>query len=153
MSTPSKTPAIDLTQRPPRSVRVRIGGYAVLARMLDKGRAAIAGTHGDYHFGCPLDQRLLTFLGIDETLVREQLAAGLGDGAILAWIEEHMPHKRTAWEIEQWSHFQEVRVPSDLESREFFQKLHREAAPDREDIASWADLLDLDDHVSFGGPA
>jgi len=33
---------IDLTQRPPRSFRVRLGNYVVLARMLDKGRATLA---------------------------------------------------------------------------------------------------------------
>ena len=28
----------DLRQRPPRSPRVRLGGYVILPRMLDKGR-------------------------------------------------------------------------------------------------------------------
>jgi hypothetical protein len=37
---------IDLTQRPPRSFRVRLGNYVVLARMLDKGRATLAGKDG-----------------------------------------------------------------------------------------------------------
>ena len=37
------TNALDLTQRPPRSPRVRLGGYAILARCLDKGRATLAG--------------------------------------------------------------------------------------------------------------
>ena len=34
---------VDLTQRPPRSPRVRLGGYVILPRMLDKGRATING--------------------------------------------------------------------------------------------------------------
>jgi hypothetical protein len=33
--------------------------------MLDKGRAAIAGKNGEYHYDCPLDQRILSFLGIE----------------------------------------------------------------------------------------
>ena len=41
----------------------------------------------------------------------------------------------------------------DPETREFFNELHRKAAPQREDIATWFDLLDLDDHVSYGGKA
>jgi hypothetical protein len=45
----------DLTQHPPRSVRVRIGGYAHLARLLDKARAVIANKGADYHYNCPLD--------------------------------------------------------------------------------------------------
>jgi len=34
---------IDLTQRPPRSPRLTLGGYVILPRMLDKGRAQLAG--------------------------------------------------------------------------------------------------------------
>ncbi|MEO7677968.1 MAG: DUF5069 domain-containing protein, partial [Verrucomicrobiota bacterium] len=40
----------DLTQRPPRSPRVRLGGYVLLPRILDKGRALLAGKLGEYHF-------------------------------------------------------------------------------------------------------
>lgn len=144
-------PAPDLASRPPRSPRVRLGGYALLPRMLDKGRAEIAGTNGDYKFNCPLDQRLTEFAGIDAAALREELAAGKGDGEILAWITAHAGVKRSEWEIQQWSAFQDLRVVSDTESREFFQSLHKQAAPAREDIATWADLLDLDDYVTFGG--
>ena len=38
--------APDLTQHPPRSLRVRLGGYAHLCRLLDKARAVNAGLHG-----------------------------------------------------------------------------------------------------------
>ena len=44
---------IDLTQRPPRSFRVRLGNYVVLARMLDKGRATLAKKNGEYHIQFP----------------------------------------------------------------------------------------------------
>ena len=40
--------SIDLTQRPPRSHRVRLGGYVMLPRILDKGRALNAGKIGVY---------------------------------------------------------------------------------------------------------
>ena len=49
------TTAKDLSKVAPTSPRVRTGGYAILARMADKGRADIAGTVGEYHFNCPLD--------------------------------------------------------------------------------------------------
>ena len=38
-----------LTEEPPRSPRDRLGGYALMARMIDKGRADIQGTVGEYH--------------------------------------------------------------------------------------------------------
>ena len=78
----------DLTKHPPRSPRVRLGGYATLPRMLDKGRATIAGKHGEYHYACPLDQRFLQFTGIDPEALKKELATGKGDGEILEWIEK-----------------------------------------------------------------
>jgi hypothetical protein len=143
----------DLTQHPPRSPRVRLGGYAILPRMLDKGRATNAGKHGEYHYDCPMDQRLLTFLGLDAKALKKQLATGKGDGEILEWIQKHAKHKHNDAEIAAWSAQAELRVPSDVESREYFHEIHRKTAPKREDIATWFDLLDVDDYVSFGGKA
>ena len=145
--------APDLTKRPPRSPRVRLGGYAVLPRMLDKGRATVAGTHGEYHYACPMDMRLIEFLGIEPGALKKQLAAGKGDGEILEWIQKNAKHKRTEPEIVAWTAWQEQRAPSDSESREYFNQLHSKAAPKREDISTWFDLLDVDDFISYGGQA
>ena len=98
-----KFTAPDLTKRPPRSPLGRLGGYVILARMLDKGRAEIAGKSGEYHYNCPLDQHFVNFTGIDPEAMREQLAAGKGDGEVLNWVNDTAQHKRTPWEIEQWS--------------------------------------------------
>jgi hypothetical protein len=141
----------DLTKFPPRSARVRLGGYVILPRMLDKGRATLAGKNGEYHYACPLDQRFLEFAGIDPEALKKEL--GKGDGEILEWIEKHAQHKRSPVEIAAWSEFAEKRVPQDVESREFFNGIHKKAGPQREDIATWFDVLDLDDYVSFGGKA
>ena len=121
--------------------------------MLDKGRALIAGKQGEYKFACPLDERFLDYVGIDPEPLKKQLAAGKGDGEILEWIQKNAKHKRTEPEIAAWSEFAERRVPTDAESREYFSELHKKSAPKREDIATWFDLLDVDDYVSFGGKA
>lgn len=89
----------DLTQRPPRSPRVRLGGYVILPRMLDKGRATIAGKQGEYHFACPMDMRFVDFVGIGPDALREALALGKGDGEILEWISANARFKRTDSEI------------------------------------------------------
>ena len=146
-------PAPDLTQRPPRSTRSLLGGYAQLPRMLDKGRAELVGKAGEYHYNCPLDQRVLGFLGVDAGALREQLATGKGDGEILAWIKENMKYDHADWQVHAWSQHQVTRGVGDVESREFFNGIQKAAAPDREDIFTWADVLDLDDYVSFGGKA
>ena len=144
--------APDLTQRPPRSVRCRLGGYALLPRMLDKGRATIAGTNGEYNYNCPLDQHLVNFLGFDAETLREQLATGKGDGEILEWIGANAQHKRTPWEIEQWSEFQQRRGPdSDAETLGMFAERVGALSKTREDVKTWGDMLDLDDFVTFGG--
>ena len=70
--------APDLAKQPPRSPRVRLGGYAVLPRILDKGRATIAGKAGEYKFGCPLDQRFLQFVGIKAPDVKKQIDWRIG---------------------------------------------------------------------------
>ena len=87
--------APDLTQRPPRSPRVRLGGYALLPRMLDKGRATIIGKNGDYNYNCPLDQRFVNFVGIDAEALKQELAAGKGDGEVLEWITANAKFNRT----------------------------------------------------------
>lgn len=141
----------DLTRFPPRSPRVRLGGYVILPRCLDKGRATLAGKNGEYHYACPLDQRFLTFVGIDPEELKKQLHKS--DGEVLEWIEQNARHKRTEVEIAAWSDFAARRVPTDVETREFFNGLHKATGSKREDIATWFDLLDLEDYVSFGGKA
>ncbi|HTJ00673.1 MAG TPA: DUF5069 domain-containing protein [Dongiaceae bacterium] len=141
----------DLTKQPPRSPRVRLGGFVILPRILDKGRATIAGKAGEYHYNCPQDQRFLNFMGIDAEALKQELATGKGDWEILEWIQAHAKHKRTEVEIVAWSAWAEQRAPADLESREYFNELQQKCAPKREDIVTWFDVLDVDDFVSFGG--
>ncbi len=145
--------APDLTKRPPRSPYVRLGGYVILPRMLDKGRATVAGKHGEYHYACPMDQRFLEYAGVNADALKKQLSAGKGDTEILAWIQKNGKHKRTDAEIASWSEVAIQRGPGDPDSRDYFNNIHRTAAPKREDIMTWFDLLDADDHASFGGKA
>ena len=141
----------DLTQRPPRSPRLKLGGYVILPRMLDKGRAEVAGKAGEYHFACPLDQRFLSFTGVQASDILDLLKAGKSDTEVVAWIREHT--KLTEPEIMLWSEFQIRRSPSDVESREYYNESIKKLAPNRDDLTTWFDLLDLDDYVSFGGAA
>jgi len=139
----------DLTKFPPRSARVRLGGYVILPRMLDKGRATLAGTNGEYHYACPLDQRFLEFTGIDPEALKKELTKS--DSEVLAWIQKNAKHQRCELQIAAWTKYQEERVPTDVESRGYFNEQVGKIAPKREDIGTWFDWLDLDDYVSFGG--
>ncbi len=141
----------DLTKFPPRSTRVRLGGYALLPRMIDKGRADLAGKVGEYHYNCPNDQLFTTFAGVDADGLKKELAAGKGDGDILEWIKANAKNKRTASEIAAWSTYIDNRAPDNPDSRAYFNDVHQKTAPKRTDISTWCDLLDMDDFVSFGG--
>jgi hypothetical protein len=150
----SSLPAPDLTQRPPRSPRTRLGGYVLLPRLLDKGRATLAGKNGEYHYNCPLDQRFLSFTGLDPKKLLAELKKGKGDGEMLDWIQANAKPGRSPWEIQQWSDYQDRRGPDgDPETLKFFADYVAKLTTTREDIKTWADVLDLDDFVSFGGKA
>jgi uncharacterized protein DUF5069 len=150
MSTPIAAP--DLTQRPPRSPRCRLGGYALMPRMLDKARATITGKNGEYHFNCPLDKRLLSYLDLDPEALLTEVSTGSGDGEILNWIKANAKSKHEPWEIEQWSAYQEKRSPeSDEETLVYFTEMVGKLSKTREDLVAWMDVLDADDFTTFGG--
>ena len=145
---------IDLTQRPPRSFRVRLGNYVVLARMLDKGRATLPGKNGEYIYNSPTDQQLVQFLGFDADALLKELPTGKGDGEMLEWVEAHSKTPRSSWEIEAWSAFMDKRAPdSDAETLAFFAEYLGRLSKTREDVKTLFEFGELDDYVSFGGKA
>ena len=148
-------PAPDLTQRPPRSPRVRLGGYVLLPRILDKGRATLAGKLGEYHYGGKgMDRHFFNFVGLDHEALKAELAKGVGDWEVLAWVQANAKHPRQPWEIAAWSEYHLRRTPdSDHETLTHFADEVKKFSATREDINTWFDLLDLDDHCSFGGGA
>ncbi len=141
----------DLTTRPPRSPRTRLGGFVILPRLLDKCRALIAGKNGEYNFDCSLDRYFLSFMDINAEQLKQQVEQGLGDNELLTWILENSPKKVAPHEIVAWSNYHENRAPQDLGSRAYFTDLQQKVGAERKDIGTWFDLLDLDDYVSFGG--
>jgi hypothetical protein len=92
----------DLSQEPPRSPKIHLGGYALMGRMIDKGRADLQGKAGEYHFACPLDQMLFEFKGVKAEEVKQQLATGASDEQVTAWFNTHGAPKK-AEEIKAWS--------------------------------------------------
>jgi hypothetical protein len=145
-------PFIDLTQRPPRGFRVRLGNFVILARMLDKGRATLAGKNGEYEYNSSMDQHLVRFLGFDPDALLKELATGKGDWEILQWIEARSKTPRAPWEIDACSAFMERRGPdSDAKTLAFFSEYVSKCSQTREDLKTWFEVLELDDYVSFGG--
>ena len=98
------TPIIarDLTKQAPHSPRDRIAGFVIARRAVDKCRASLAGTPGEYHYDCPLDNLLFGFKGItgDEFKAAVQTAKDYED--IGVWLQAHGTAK-TPVEIKAWS--------------------------------------------------
>jgi len=143
----------DLTLRPPRSPRVRLGGYVMLARVIDKARATLAGRSGDYKYDNPMDQHLFAFAGVAQEALLEQVKTGAGDWALLQWVNENASPKRAPHEVRTWSAWLETMPIGDAEDLEWFAAQARRIHPARTDLQTVMDYLDADDHVSFGGLA
>lgn len=139
----------DLTVHPPRSVRVRLGGYAHLPRLLDKARATLSGKNGEYHYNCPMDRQFFDFTGIDHEAFLAELKKGRSDTEMLAYVRANT--KRTAFEIHTWSAWLDQHGPASAGGHEWVAETVKAAAKDRDDVRSFAELLDLDDYVSYGG--
>jgi hypothetical protein len=97
-----KTLAKDLSKDFPRSPRETLGGYVLAARTLDKCRATLAGTAGEYHFDCPLDNFFFGFTEITSTEFKDFVATGASDDEVAKWIEENAK-KRPRIEIIKWN--------------------------------------------------
>jgi len=92
----------NLIKEAPRSPRIRVGGYAILGRTIDKCRALVAGEIGEYHFDCPLDNMLFGFKGVKGHDFKAQIEQGASDQEIIEWLNQSGEPK-TAEEIRRWA--------------------------------------------------
>ncbi len=134
---------MDLRTEFPRSLKDKMAGYVHLPRMLDKCRATLAGTQGEYKYPCPMDQRLLDFAGIAAEQFTEA-ARGMTDTALAEWFKKTAVQHDTA-EIEQWNQTFLTWAPETEEKWAYFKQLRDAVDSSRTDITAWADLWDLDE--------
>jgi GH18 family chitinase len=92
----------DLTKESPRSPRIRVGGYAILGRTIDKCRALVAGNVGEYHFDCPLDNTLFGFKSVKGVDFKAQIENGASDQQMAEWLDQ-AGERKTPDEIRRWS--------------------------------------------------
>jgi quercetin dioxygenase-like cupin family protein len=90
--------AEDLNAETLRGLDAELEGYAWLPRMLDKARVTLAGTAGDYPFGCPVDHTCMARLGITPERVLDLAARHTDDHAVLDALRAHgIPPAAEAW--------------------------------------------------------
>jgi len=121
--------------------------------MLDKARATLASTNGEYVYNSTNDGRFFSFTGLTPEALLAKVKTGACDWDVLLWVNEQAPHKHTILEITQWSDWTDTVSFNDIEMREWFTAQIKRLNPAREDVHGTFDFLDLDDYVSFGGEA
>lgn len=135
---------MDLRSHVPRSPREKLAGYVHLGRMLDKCRAALSGTQGEYIYPCPLDQRLLDFAGIVAEQFTETVKRASSDEKLAEWFCK-TAKPRSEGELAQFNEMMLTRGPDTPEKLASFKKTRDAIDASRTDITSWADLLDLEE--------
>src|SRR5205823_12684043 len=92
----------DLTREAPRSPRIRVGGYAILGRTIDKCRALVARNIGEYHFDCPMDNMLFGLKSVKGDDFKAQIEQGASDQEMVEWLNQ-TGEEKTPEEIERWA--------------------------------------------------
>ena len=142
----------DLTKEPPRSPRIRVGGYAILGRTIDKCRALVAGNIGEYHFDCPLDNTLFGFKRVKGEDFKAQIENGASDQEMVEWLNRS-GEKKTQEEIKRWG--EEVEASSlynDPEKRDYFADECKKLGLDPAKTMTF-NWLETDDQVSHAQQA
>ncbi len=84
--------ALDLRVVPPRRWSEELGGIRWLPRLIDKTRAALAGTLGAYLYGqSPVDRDLLRALGLRYREFTRIIKDATDDTAVLDALRTHCP--------------------------------------------------------------
>lgn len=136
--------SMDLRTSFPRSMRVKLESYVHLARMIDKCRAVLAGTEGEYIYPCPMDDRLLEFVGITSDQFTAAVKTNPTDEGVATWFRQTAKPHQTA-ELDEWNEKLLLRGPGSPESLEKFKKYRDAVDPSRTDLTAWSDLQDLEE--------
>jgi hypothetical protein len=141
-----KSWALDLTTSYPRSPRALLGGYVLAARMLDKCRAVLNGSQGDYEFDCGLDRHFLGFSGINAEEFKTFVATGANDEAVAQWIREHAKQKDRQ-EVVLWNNQWRAKTMADMPgpTQAFMETYVQENLPENSVIRYFFDIFDIEE--------
>ena len=144
------TPIIDrdLTKQAPHCPRERIAGFAIASRAVDKCRASLAGTLGEYYYDSSLDNLLFSFKGITGEQFKAAVQASKNYEDVGTWLQANGT-KKTPAEIKTWSDEMEAGSPmKNPEKRaHFIENCHKFGLnPETNTTFDW---LEADDRASF----
>jgi hypothetical protein len=140
--------ARDLTKQAPHSPRERIAGFAIASRAVDKCRASLAGTLGEYHYDCPMDNMLFSFKGINGEQFKAAVLASTNYEEVGTWLQSNGTTK-TPVEIKAWSDQMEAgSLMKNPEKRAYFIENCSKLGLNPETNTTF-DWLEADDRASF----
>jgi hypothetical protein len=137
--------ALDLAQEPPRSPRETLAGYVLAPRILDKFRAELVGTLGEYWTNRYLDRLFFDFTGIDPQAFQAFVATGATDEEVAEWItQKAQPREKV--EIVKWNNQLRYATLRDLPGEiQLFLDALIEKLPTHRPVYHVFDVFDLDE--------
>ena len=140
----------DLTRHPPRSpYAMDVSEIVGLARMVDKGRAFIGDTLGDYWYGedSGIDRQVLELLGMTQDEFTEQLRISTTDELLADWLSDNLG--KSSEQIEEFNTALRIYGPTNERQWKFLRRAMAGLDPRRKDIASFLAFTQLEDGVAF----
>jgi len=134
---------MDLENGIPRSPNDRLMGIPMLPRTIDKARAKLAGTIGEYVFGrkSSFDAALLDFLDLTDERFLDGVRVSKDDDAMAAWLKSNA-RPLSAAQIDAFA-AEFLNDGDDDEDRARFRTRVAELPEAvRHKVKGWADLLD-----------
>ncbi len=139
--------SLDLTTEFPRSPRnTSVAGYVVAARCVDKCRAVLNDTAGEYHSGCPLDEVWLDFVGIKYKAFRKFISTGADDAAVSEWIASNAKQKKRS-EVIAWNNKMRDKQLSKMSQKlqDFLEDYIPANLPEDKIVRVWFDVYDIEE--------
>lgn len=144
---------LDLRTQPPRSCYEELDGLLLMPRTIDKLRATLPGGNpGGYWIDGPipgLSGYLLQRLGVEESALRDAVAAAEDEDGVAAWLREHTDTSQYPAINET---LRRIRPKHALDPAVFAQ-IYEETLRDNPELIYTFDIVDADDRRMFGTPA
>ena len=134
---------MDLNTSYPRSPTETLAGLVHLPRMLDKARASLHDSLGEYIYPCPLDQMVLDFLGIGGDVLAARVRTET-DVDIGRWAAD-LCRSRPAQDIDALNRSILERQPDSDEKWKKFLAARDTIDASRKDVTTWVGLIDLEE--------
>ena len=135
---------MDLTKNVPRSPNDMLAGIVSLPRMIDKTQADSEGKLGEYDVNCPHDKPVLEFLGVSWDAFKAKLKELNFDTAKVGAWAQPLVERHSKAEVDAFNESRRNWKPDD-HSQGYFDSMKAAVAPDRSDVTTWFQVLDIDE--------